>query len=120
MGSLVTGDHFTGCAGTRRRRDPGTYGIARGTLALSANYDLTFTGAVFTDPADPVERTGRRFVDAEIPEPEAGLHPGLGSESNLTTQGQGASQGGGVAGGQVIAALRWVYWIAEFQLSSRP
>ncbi len=58
VGSLVTGDHFTGALGRDAGEIPGTYGIARGTLALSANYDLTFTGAVFTIQPIPSNERG--------------------------------------------------------------
>jgi hypothetical protein len=46
-GSLVNGDSFTGNLTRAAGDDAGTYRIQQGTLALSANYGLTFVGADF-------------------------------------------------------------------------
>ena len=51
-GSLVTGDTFSGALNRIDGEDVGSYAITRGTLALGADYDLTFVAANFTvDPA---------------------------------------------------------------------
>jgi hypothetical protein len=47
-GQLVQGEGFTGGLSRDAGETPGGYAITRGTLALSANYDVSFTGAVFT------------------------------------------------------------------------
>ncbi|QPQ55368.1 filamentous hemagglutinin N-terminal domain-containing protein [Allosphingosinicella flava] len=47
-GSLVAGDAFTGALSRQQGEAPGTYGINRGTLALSANYDITYQPGTFT------------------------------------------------------------------------
>ncbi|MEE1943970.1 MBG domain-containing protein [Pedobacter sp. KR3-3] len=43
--TLVTGDSFTGSLSRAAGEDVGTYAIAQGTLALSNNYILNYTGA---------------------------------------------------------------------------
>nr|WP_232793412.1 MBG domain-containing protein [Caulobacter hibisci] len=56
---MVAGDAFTGGLARDAGETAGAYAITRGTLALSANYDLTFTGARFTiDPLPPAEQNG--------------------------------------------------------------
>ena len=47
-GSLVGTDQFTGALGRAAGTAVGTYPITQGTLALSANYSLSFVGANFT------------------------------------------------------------------------
>ncbi|NCD71671.1 beta strand repeat-containing protein [Mucilaginibacter agri] len=47
-GSLVTGDRFTGAITRAPGENVGTYTINRGSLALSSNYALTYTGANLT------------------------------------------------------------------------
>ncbi|MDR1639403.1 MAG: MBG domain-containing protein, partial [Clostridiales bacterium] len=47
-GTLVSGDIFTGALARVAGDAVGTYPINQGTLALSANYNLTFTPGVFT------------------------------------------------------------------------
>ncbi len=46
--ALVTGDSFTGGLVRAAGENAGTYAITQGSLALSSNYTLTFTGASFT------------------------------------------------------------------------
>jgi len=46
--ALVTGDSFTGGLARAAGENAGTYAITQGSLALSSNYTLTFTGASFT------------------------------------------------------------------------
>jgi putative cell wall-binding protein len=59
-GSLVGGDSFSGALTRAAGEAVGTYPITQGTLALSANYNLSFVGATFTiTTADkPVSRIG--------------------------------------------------------------
>ena len=47
-GSLKSGDAFTGSLARTSGEDAGTYAINQGSLALTANYDLTFTGNTLT------------------------------------------------------------------------
>ncbi len=47
-GSLADGDAFTGELERDEGETIGTYPIRQGTLALNANYDLTFTNGTFT------------------------------------------------------------------------
>jgi len=56
-GQLVQGEGFTGHVARQAGEAPGPYAIGRGSLALSANYDVTFTGAVFT--IRPTPATGQ-------------------------------------------------------------
>lgn len=53
-GSLAMGDIFTGKLSRVVGETPGNYAILPGTLSLSANYDMAFTGSVFTIGAVPV------------------------------------------------------------------
>ncbi|MDR1370025.1 MAG: YDG domain-containing protein, partial [Dysgonamonadaceae bacterium] len=52
--ALIGGDAFTGALSRTTGEPPGTYPILQGTLALSSNYELTFTsGVLFTiDPTN--------------------------------------------------------------------
>jgi hypothetical protein len=52
-GSLVEGDSFSGSLTRVPGEDLGTYNITRGTLALSANYDLTVVEGILTIVALP-------------------------------------------------------------------
>jgi len=111
VGDLVAGDAFTGALGRETGEIPGSYGITRGTLALSANYDLTFTGAVFTIRPFPSNEAGGspalKHLD-EGPDFTLDWDPAL----NLTTDGQGCLgdgcpvQSAVSSGGKVVAALR--------------
>jgi hypothetical protein len=56
-GALVGTDAFTGELTREPGEDVGTYAILQGTLALSANYDLVFTGADFTITSRPITVT---------------------------------------------------------------
>jgi len=56
-GQLVQGEGFTGHVARQAGEAPGPYAIGRGTLALSANYDVTLTGTVFT--IRPTPATGQ-------------------------------------------------------------
>jgi hypothetical protein len=47
-GSLVNGDTFSGALTREAGQGVGQYAIQQGTLALSANYDLTYVGAKLT------------------------------------------------------------------------
>ena len=46
-GSLVAGDSFSGALARAAGEDVGNYAITQGTLALSSNYTLSFSGANF-------------------------------------------------------------------------
>jgi filamentous hemagglutinin family protein len=53
-GSLVSGEILTGALAREAGEAPGAYAIGQGTLAASANYVLTFSGATLTiQPAPP-------------------------------------------------------------------
>lgn len=47
-GALANGENFTGALARAVGEAPGTYAISQGTLALSSNYVLNVTGALFT------------------------------------------------------------------------
>jgi regulation of enolase protein 1 (concanavalin A-like superfamily) len=70
--SLVGGDSFIGALSRETGEAVGTYAITQGTLALSANYTLSFTGANFT-------------INSDVPSSPTGLaaSPGDG-EADLT------------------------------------
>lgn len=55
--ALVSGDAFTGALNRTAGENVGTYPIGQGTLALSSNYDLTFTPAALTIGAKTVTVT---------------------------------------------------------------
>jgi hypothetical protein len=109
IGDLVAGDAFTGALGRQTGEAPGSYGITRGTLALSANYDLTFTGAVFTiQPFSSNEAGGALTLKYLNKRPDFTLDwdPAL----NLTTAGsaclgEGCPPQAAVSGSKVVAAL---------------
>jgi filamentous hemagglutinin family protein len=52
-GSLVAGDSFSGTLSRAAGEDVGTYAIDQGTLALSANYTLSYVGSSFGITARP-------------------------------------------------------------------
>ncbi|HVM04742.1 MAG TPA: Ig-like domain repeat protein [Acidimicrobiales bacterium] len=56
-GSLVAGDAFTGGLSRTAGENVGPYAIEQGTLALNANYVLTFAGANLTINARPITVT---------------------------------------------------------------
>src|SRR5439155_1011598 len=57
-GSLVTGDSFSGALARDPGSNVGMYNITQGTLALNANYNLTFTtGVKFEIKKRPVQVT---------------------------------------------------------------
>jgi hypothetical protein len=56
-GNLVNGDTFGGGLARDAGESVGSYAITQGTLALSANYDLTFVGANVSITARPVTVT---------------------------------------------------------------
>jgi hypothetical protein len=107
-GSLVQGEGFTGGLVRGFGENPGDYGIGRGTLSLSANYDVTFTGAVFTI------RTvgggdGAMTIKHLTQSPDFTLD--WDPEIDLQTGGQGCAGDGcppqaAVSGGAVVATLR--------------
>jgi hypothetical protein len=112
VGNLVGGDAFTGGLGRGLGEAPGNYGITLGTLGLSTNYDLTFTGATFTiQPLPSKEQDGSMTLKHMTQSPDFTL--GWDPEPNLTTQGPAcpgeacpppvaATSGGG----KMVAALR--------------
>jgi hypothetical protein len=103
VGSLVAGDAFAGALGRDIGEIPGSYGITRGTLALSANYDLTFTGAVFTiRPIPSNDQGGSPALKQLNQSPDFTLD--WDPETNLTTEGQAPQ--GPAGGGLTVAALR--------------
>jgi len=67
--ALATGDAFTGSLVRLPGENMGTYAINRGTLALSANYALTYVGADLTIAAKTITVTaaakGKTFGDAD-------------------------------------------------------
>lgn len=86
MGSLATGDTFTGALGRGAGEVPGGYVISRGTLGLSSNYDLTFSGAVFTIERLPtIEQEGSIMMKYVTQSPDFTLD--WNPETNLHTQG---------------------------------
>jgi len=56
-GSLAFTDAFTGALARAAGQDVGTYAITQGSLALSANYTLTYNGALLTITKRPVTIT---------------------------------------------------------------
>ncbi len=56
-GTLVGADAFTGALARAAGEDVGTHAIQQGTLAVSANYAITFVGADLTITTRPVEVT---------------------------------------------------------------
>ncbi|HJR59806.1 MAG TPA: MBG domain-containing protein, partial [Vicinamibacterales bacterium] len=57
LGSLVTGDAFTGALTRVAGEAVGSYAVTQGTLALDSNYNLTFIGANLTITARPITVT---------------------------------------------------------------
>jgi len=110
LGSLVAGESFAGVLGRDTGEAPGNYAISRGSLALSSNYDLTFTGAVFTIERLPtIEQEGSIMMKYVTQSPDFTLD--WDPESNLQTEGP-ACEGEGcprqaatTAKGQTLAAL---------------
>jgi hypothetical protein len=104
VGDLAAGDAFTGALARAAGENPGDYGITRGTLALSANYDLSFTGAVFTIRPVPSNDQGGSSALKHLNEgPDFTLD--WDPEHNLTTEGQ-MPQGVQSDGALTVAALR--------------
>ena len=110
VGSLATGDSFSGLLARAAGEAPGDYAISRGTLGLSANYDLTFTGAVFTIERLPaIEQEGSIMLKHVTQSPDFTLD--WDPEPNLETtgpacEGEGCPrQTAGAADGRVVAAL---------------
>ncbi len=88
VGDLVAGDAFTGGLARDAGETAGAYAITRGTLGLSANYDLTFTGAVFTiDPLPPAEQNASTTLKHLNASPDFTLD--WDPELKLETQGAG-------------------------------
>jgi hypothetical protein len=113
VGDLAAGDAFTGGLARDPGEVPGGYGITLGTLGLSTNYDLTFTGAVFTiRPFPSNEAGGSMTLKHLIQSPDFTLD--WDPEANLTTGGQacpgeGCSPPAAISdsgGGRAVAALR--------------
>jgi len=104
-GSLVAGDAFTGALARDAGETPGGYGITRGTLALSANYDLTFTGAVLTIQTIPSNERGDGSSSLKYITQSPDFTLDWNPEPHLSTEGPPATQGAMVGGGKV-AALR--------------
>jgi hypothetical protein len=110
VGDLAAGDAFTGALARDLGEIPGSYGITRGTLALSANYDLTFTGAVFTIRPLPSNEPGGAPALKHLNE-GAEFTLDWDPAFNLTTEGQacpsdGCPSQGAASGGGKVAALR--------------
>lgn len=104
VGDLAAGDAFTGALARAAGENPGDYGITRGTLALSANYDLSFIGAVFTIRPVPSNDQGGSSALKHLNEgPDFTLD--WDPELNLTTEGQ-APQGAQSGSSLTVAALR--------------
>lgn len=110
VGDLVAGDAFAGGLARDPGEVPGGYGITRGTLGLSTNYDLTFTGATFTIRPLPANGQDGSMTLKHITEgPDFTLD--WDPQPNLTTGGA-ACPGEGCppvaisGGGKVVAALR--------------
>ena len=90
-GPLVTGDAFTGTLARAAGENVGPYAINQGTLALSANYNLTYAGANFA--INPVTLTitadnKERFFGGVNPPLTASYAGFVNGETNavLTTQ----------------------------------
>ncbi|WP_165189581.1 beta strand repeat-containing protein [Caulobacter soli] len=109
-GTLFGGDAFTGSLAREAGELPGDYAIGRGTLGLAANYDLTFTGAVFTIKAVPSnDQNGSAALKSLGQSPDFTLD--WDPEFRLTTEGQACSGEGcppqaAIGGGKAVAALR--------------
>src|SRR5437667_9847695 len=56
-GSLAYSDHFAGGLDRAAGQNVGAYGITKGSVAVSSNYDLTYVGAKLTISVRPVEIT---------------------------------------------------------------
>jgi hypothetical protein len=97
-GSLVFSDTFTGNLTREPGEDAGTYAILQGTLALSADYDLTFVEGIFTiNKADPTcEITPYAVSYDGEPHSAAGACTGVLSEplDGLDLSGTAHSQAG--------------------------
>jgi large repetitive protein len=67
-GSLASGDAFAGAVTREAGQTVGNYAITQGSLALNANYTLTFVGASLTITARPIEVTaeGKTKVYGEV------------------------------------------------------
>lgn len=111
VGALVTGDSFVGGLAREVGEAPGVYGITRGALALSANYDLTFTGAVLTiQPLPSNDPDGSSALKSLARSPDFTLD--WDPEPNLATEGRACPgegcppQAAASGGGKVVAALR--------------
>ena len=109
-GSLAAGESFTGLLARAAGEQPGDYAIAQGTLGLSSNYDLTFTGAVFTiDRLPAIEQEGSILLKHVTQSPDFNLD--WDPEPNLQTEAQTCSgkdcppQGAATGGGKLVAAL---------------
>jgi uncharacterized repeat protein (TIGR02543 family) len=61
LGSLAAGDAFTGAIAREPGEDAGDYEIGQGTLALSSNYNLSFTPGTFR--INKADVTGITFED---------------------------------------------------------
>ena len=105
VGDLAAGDAFTGALARAPGEIPGSYGILRGTLALSANYDITFTGAVFTIRTIPTNEQGGGSPALKYLNQSPDFTLDWDPESNLTTEGQ-PPQAAQAGGSRVVAALR--------------
>ena len=68
-GQLAAGDTFNGGLVRDAGETPGTYDILRGTLNLSANYDMTFVGAIFAIGPVPTNDPGGSAILKYLPAP---------------------------------------------------
>lgn len=106
-GSVVAGDAFTGALARDVGELAGDYGIVRGTLALSANYDVTFTGAVLTIQPIPSNERGDGSSTLKYITQSPDFTLDWDPESHLSTEGQSPPvQSGALSGGGKVAALR--------------
>ena len=103
-GSLVAGDAFTGGPARVAGETPGAYRIGQGTLGLSANYEVTFTGAVFTiDPLPSKEQDGSALLRQVAQSPDFTLdwdpEPKLQTEGSFCPEDECRLQNVTVVGG---------------------
>jgi hypothetical protein len=106
-GSLVPGDAFSGALARDPGENVGSYTITRGTLALSGNYNLTFSGATLTistrqvtitadaqnkvygnaDPALTYQVTSGSLAFSDLPSGTLARDPGESAGSYTITRG---------------------------------
>lgn len=107
-GSLAAGDAFSGALARNPGEFHGDYLITRGTLALSANYDLTFTGAVFTIERPPMNEMGAGTSSLRYLTQSPDFSLDWDPQADLSTTGSDEPGGLQVTSrfGQAVASLR--------------